>query len=89
MHGTEVPRMAPPQAVPWATAVGSEDADSCGPVIPAVFEWAGARGWLLAGGGTTPCVVHTWDLQQEKKHSQVPHRCLVVTSIGGATRFTD
>lgn len=74
MHSAYLLLVGPLQAVPWATAVGSDDADSGGPVIPAVFEWAAARGWLLAAGGTTPCVVHTWDLQQEKKHSRVRHR---------------
>lgn len=62
------------QAVPWTTTLASGAAAGGGyaaGATPAVFEWAAARGWLLAAGGTTPCIVHTWDLHQEKKHSQV------------------
>jgi len=39
-------------------------------VTPAVFDWAAGRGWLLAAGGTTPSVVHTWDLRHEQKQCQ-------------------
>ena len=57
-----------PQAVPWTTTVTAAEPNA---VTPAVFDWAAGRGWLLAAGGTTPSVVHTWDLQHEQKHGQV------------------
>ena len=56
-----------PQAVPWTTTVTAAEPNA---VTPAVFDWAAGRGWLLAAGGTTPSVVHTWDLRHEQKQCQ-------------------
>ena len=55
------------QAVPWTTTVTAAEPSA---VTPAVFDWAAGRGWLLAAGGTTPSVVHTWDLRHEQKQCQ-------------------